>query len=182
VVEIKLDVTKRFMIFSVILISIMGLFALSYAGNGQFNLPLAWVLDNNGQSVDSDNNGVIDNSDKVTGLSAADLSAVGTTSGNVLTNYVGIGVKNCAVGYNKAYDGIVAGQAGTTLSEQAKNSVAYIGAQSTGGSETFCVGSESSIDSSNTKYPGSTYHSFWSFRGWEYTGNDRVACVVCIKG
>ncbi len=86
--DIKLDVSKKFMIFTFMLIGIFALFAVSYAGNGQFNLPLAWVLGPTGNSVDVDNNGQIDkadDSDKLDGFDGSDfLSAAGATGGSDL--------------------------------------------------------------------------------------------------
>lgn len=117
-VKIELDISKRFAIFSVVFLLVIGLFAVSYAGNGQFNLPLGWILDNNGKSVDNDNNGVIDNSDKLTGLTAADLNAAGTGGSVACTNVVSSGSSGlyggmcCAIDSNGKISCIYADQSG----------------------------------------------------------------------
>ena len=44
---------------------IFGLVFFQAEASGRFNLPLSWILSPSGTSVDSDNDGIIDNSDQL---------------------------------------------------------------------------------------------------------------------
>ena len=47
------------------LVMIFGLGIVAVSASGRFNLPLSWILSPSGTSVDSDNDGIIDNSDQL---------------------------------------------------------------------------------------------------------------------
>ena len=61
---ITVKISKNTIIL-IIFITIFGLGIISVSASGRFNLPLSWILSPSGTSVDSDNDGIIDNSDQL---------------------------------------------------------------------------------------------------------------------
>ena len=61
---ITVKISKNTIIL-VVFVLILGLGIMTVSASGRFNLPLSWILSPSGTTVDSDNDGIIDNSDQL---------------------------------------------------------------------------------------------------------------------
>jgi hypothetical protein len=59
------DINSFGWIILIIIIIFFGLTFFQVSASGRFNLPLSWILSPSGTTVDSDNDGIIDNSDQL---------------------------------------------------------------------------------------------------------------------
>ena len=89
------SVMKYLTVFTALLV-VVAVGVSSYAGPGQFNLPLAWILGPDGVSVDKNNNGIIDDAERVGGLTAADILAASGGGGLSCVRY-GTSLKCCTI-------------------------------------------------------------------------------------
>jgi len=156
--------------------SFIGIFSIlifaAYSAQGQFNLPLAWVLGLNGESVDSNNNGIIDNSERVGGLLPSDIIASSGSGGGGGGSVTLIGGRNyipgCPVGYNSAMDG-------------------YFQCINGGAGDCFCAGVQSLRGSGEWDRFGQSTLTLWSSTSVdirEARWDDNIGynrCSVCVQ-